>query len=318
LFRVEEVKKGEMSAFVSASGKIKAERDVSLKFQTSGYLAWVGVKKGDFVKKWQAVASLDKKELEKEFKKEMNDYMNERWDFEQTQDDYKMTKERKLVTDSIKRILEKAQFDLENSVLDAEIADLAVKFATIYSPIDGIVVSLDSPYPGVNVTPTTATFRIVDPKSVYFEARIDETDIGKVGLGDQANIKLDAFPGETFSGTVSKIEFDSTTTSGGGTAYNAWISFDEAQEKFKINMNGDAEVVQSLIPDALLVPLSSLSEREGKTYIWKVVERKAQKEEVLVGQTNDEFAQIISGVAEGDKVVTSNISLLKEGMTIKP
>ena len=317
-FKVETIKKGEIVALVSSSGEIKAERDVTLRFPTSGLVAWVGIKEGDTVRRGQAIASLDKRDLLMKQKKEMNDYLTSRWDFEQTQDNYKETKEKKLVTDAIQRILDKAQFSLNNSVLDYEIADLAVKQATIYSPIDGIFVSTDTPYAGVNIVSTTTSFRIVDPESLYFEAKVEETDIAKIKPGDQVNIKIDAYPADTFSGVIKKINFDSTLTSGGGTAYIVKIAFGGGTDKFRLGMNGDADIVLDKVSDALLVPLSSVFEKEGKKYCWRIENGRARKVTVEVGQTNDNYGQILIGLSEGDKIVTSNLSLLKEGMAIKP
>lgn len=316
-FSVETVKKGDMEIFTSASGEIKAEKDATLRFQTSGLLSFVGIKKGDRVRKGQTVASLDKRDLQKRFEKEMNDYLNERWDFEQTQEDYEDEKEKSLVTDSIKRILEKSQFDLNNSVLDVEIADLAVRFSSLSSPFEGVVVDLDQPYAGVNVGPTTAFYRIVDPQSIYFEAKVDETDVAGVKIGDKVKLFIDAYPEEVFEGTVEKIDLEASTSSGGGTAYNTWIYFTGGTENFRLGMNGDVEILHSSLTDVLLVPISAFSEKNGKTFVWKVVDGKATRAEIEVGNIGDDYIQVISGISEGDQIITSNISLLTEGMSIK-
>jgi RND family efflux transporter MFP subunit len=316
-FSLEEVKKGEMEVLTSASGEVKAEKDATLRFQTSGLLSWVGVQKGGTVKRGQAVASLDKRDLEKRLQKEMNSYLNERWDFEQTQDDYEETKEKSLVTDEIKRILEKTQFDLNSSVLDVEIADLTVRLSTLVSPFEGIVTDLDQPYSGVNVGPTTASFRIVDPKSIYFEAKIDETDVPRVKIGDKVKLYIDAYPEETFFGTVGKVDFGSTTSSGGGTAYNTWIYFNSADPDFRLGMNGDAEIIHSSLTGILLVPISAFTEKGGKTYVWKVVDGKALQTEIEIGNVGDDYVEVVSGLNEGDRIITSNLNLLKEGMKIK-
>lgn len=317
-FTAEKAVKDDLMLSVSASGEIKAEEDVSLKFQTSGLLAWVGVKEGDKVKKWQAIASLDKRDLEKRLTKEMNDYLNERWDFEQTQDDYKTTKENKLVTDAIQRILDKAQFDLNNVVLDYEIADLTVKLATIYSPIAGTVVEIDQPYSGVNITPATAAFRIVNPDSFYFEAEVDETDVVKISELDEVLLSLDAFPDLELKAKVTKISLDSANTSGGGTAYLAKIKISDPPSGLRLGMNGDASIIGKIVNEAVLVPVSALVERDGKVYVWQAVDTRAVKTEVSLGLTNDDYAQINSGIAEGDLVITSNLSQLKEGQKVSP
>lgn len=189
------------------AGQIKAEQKADLKFATSGKLVWVGVKEGDRVKKGQAIASLDKRELEKQFKKEMNDYLNERWDFEQAHDDYQEEKDRHLITDKIKRILEKAQFDLNNAVLDVEIRQLAIEYSTIYSPIDGIVTHVDQPIANVHITPAIAVFSIADPDSLYFQAEIDEEEISQIKKGQKGIIILDAYPDQEFETEVKDISF---------------------------------------------------------------------------------------------------------------
>lgn len=315
-FTAEKATKGDLVLSVSASGEIKAEEDVSLKFQTSGLLAWVGVKENDPVKKWQAIASLDKRELEKRLKKEMNDYLNERWDFEQTQDDYKTTKEKKLITDALQRILDKAQYDLNNVVLDYEIADLTLKLATIYSPIDGVVIEIDQPYSGVNITPATAVFRIVNPDSLYFEAEIDETDVVKISELDEVKLSLDAFPSEELKAGVTNISLDSTNTSSGGTAYLAKIKIQNPPVGLRLGMNGDAQIIGKVVKEAILVPVSALVERDGKAYLWRVSDKKAVKTEVELGPAGDEYAQIVSGINEGDLIISSNISQLKEGQKV--
>ena len=81
------VKRGDLKQELTISGTVDAEEKVTLRFKTSGRLSWVGVKEGDYVKKYQAIASLDQRELKKTLQKELNDYMNERWDFDQSQED---------------------------------------------------------------------------------------------------------------------------------------------------------------------------------------------------------------------------------------
>ncbi|PIU33022.1 hypothetical protein COT04_02275, partial [Candidatus Shapirobacteria bacterium CG07_land_8_20_14_0_80_39_12] len=175
-YETAKVQKEDLTDTVSASGTVQAENQVDLKFQTSGLLTWVGVKEGDQVKKWQAIASLDKRELEKNLLKTLRDYNKKRWDFEEIN---RVTYKDQIVTDTLKRILEKNQFDLDKAVADVEIKDLAIKLATISSPIEGIVTHIDTPVAGINITPATAVFSIANPDKMKFVANVDEADIGK-------------------------------------------------------------------------------------------------------------------------------------------
>ena len=188
------VKKQDLVEELSLSGEVDAEEKVSLRFQTSGLLTWVGVKEGDYVKKYQVLASLDKKELQNSMSKLLNTYSKTRWDFEQAQDDNKnwqtngMTDEARA---SVKRTLDKHQFDLNNSVLSVESQALAMKYANLWSPIEGVVTSIDAPVAGQNITPATATFEVINPKSIIFSAKADQTEVVSFSAGMKGVVSLD-------------------------------------------------------------------------------------------------------------------------------
>lgn len=306
-FETAKVQKQDILQTTSASGTVQSENQVTLKFQTSGKLAWVGVKEGDYVQQWQAIASLDKRELEKDLKKELNDYMNERWDFEQTYEDYNksgLPEEKWLVTDAIKRILQKAQFDLNNAVIDVEIADLAVKLATIASPIEGIVTDIEAPIAGVNITPATANFTIANPSVMKFVANVDESDIGGVRIGQKVVITLDAYPDQDFEGEVVKIAFASITTRGGGTAFPVDISLPEnVDQKFKVGMNGDVEIILKSREEVLTVPLEAIKRERGKAYVQVLEDKKIKEVEVELGIDSETKIEIIEGLTEDQVVI---------------
>jgi len=293
--------KKDLQKTVSASGKIKAENEVVLKFQTSGLLSWVGVKEGDYVEKWQALASLDSRELKKTLEKSLRDYSKERWDFEE---DKGVTYKDKIMTDTVKRILEKNQFDLEKAVLDVELNDISLQFATLISPIKGIVTSVDSPIAGVNITPATASITVSDPDSLIFTADIDEADISNIKLKQKVLLTLDAYPEEEIKGTIYRIGFTAKTTSGGGNAFPVKIRLPVNQNlMFKIGMNGDANVIFQEKKNILVLPGNVLNKESGKTYVEKLVNGNKVKTYVTTGLETDEETEIKSGLNEGDKVI---------------
>lgn len=296
------VKKGRLKKTVSASGKIQSNTVAILKFQTSGLMTYVGVKVGDVVKKGQLIANLDQRELQKTLKKKLEDYMTDRWTFEE---DRTVTYKDKALTDTIQRALDKNQFSLDKTVLDVEIADIALKFANLYSPIEGIVTSIDAPSPGVNVTAATATFTVTDFNDVVFSINVDETDIGQVEVGQLADIKLDAYENQAFPGVISKIGFSSTTTSSGNTAFPVEVKFPENSDlRFKIGMNGDAEIITKVIENTLYVPTDFLFDGgKGKYVNVLLSDNQIVKKNVKVGIETDAYTEILSGVKEKDTVV---------------
>lgn len=302
-YETAEVRKKDLALTVSASGEIKSDEEANLRFQTSGQLAWVGVKKWDKVKKWQAIAALDKEALEKTLKQELIDYMNERWDFEEvTRDTYKNLP----LTDTIKRAKEAGQFDMDRTILDVEIADIALKYATLISPIDGIVTTVGAPFPGTNITPATAEFVISNPEKLVFSANVDEADIGKIKKGQGAEIILDAYPDEEITSHVEQVEFTATSTSGGGTAFIVKFKLPPStpNEKFKLGMNGDVEILVEEKEAVLAVPLEALKKKKDKIIVEILEENKVKEVEVETGLETETEVEITKGLEKGQKVVT--------------
>lgn len=294
---------------ISISGEIDAREKASLQFQTSGQLAWVGVKEGDFVKKYQVIASLDKRALKNQMAQQLNNYMKDRWTFEQAQQDNKdwqtdgMTD---LARDTIKRSLEKNQFDLNNAVLDVEANDLTLKFANLWTPIEGLVTKVETPNSGVNITPASATFEVVNPKTVYLSATADQTEVTKFNVGQQGKIVLDAFEDKTLIGTVESIAF-TPKTGESGTVYELKIKLDQENTDYKIRMGmtGDINFVFKTIEDVLTVPTAYVKTEDGKSYVTVMNGKTKERKEVVVGETIDGNTQIVSGLNEKD-VIYSN------------
>lgn len=294
---------------VQSSGKTKADKSAELKFQTSGKLTWVGVKEGDTVTAYQAIAGLDLREVQKTLDKALRDYSSERNDFEEM---WRVTyngvqNPNTALTDTAKRILEKNQWDLDKAVLDVELKHLAVEYATLITPIAGIVAHIDTPVPGVNITPASAVFEIVDPSSLVFQANIDEVDIGSLAMGQVARIALDAFPQASFSGKVSYISYISETSAGGATVFPVKIAFDEPQ-KLRIGLNGDVSIETAAVPDALVVPIEAIREQDAGKFVYKKTGAGYTLVPVSVGEQNDTEIVITQGLSERDVIITKGFS----------
>lgn len=303
LIQLSSVQTRDILVTVSASGKVKADEEVTLRFQTAGQLAWVGVKEGDRVKKWQAIAALDKNELQKTLNQELIDYMSKRWDYEQTNLD---TYRDQALTETIRRVKEKSQLDLDRSVLDVEIQDIALKYATLISPIDGIVTEIEAPFPGVNVTALYGKFVIANPNSLIFSANVDEAEIGKVQVGQIAKITFDAYPNEPQYLPIDHIEFTPTLTSGGGTAYAAQFKLPpNNEEKYKLEMNGDVEILTAAKNQVLTISQTALRENKDEKYVWLWRNNTAVKKVVETGLNDDSYLEVTKGLNENDQILIS-------------
>jgi len=287
---------------LTVAGKIDAENKTDIRFQTSGKLAWVGVKLGDSVKKGQALASLDKRELKKTLQKEFNDYQTALSNFNDTNYTYKDKKERFLITEDLQRILDRSQFSLNNAVIDYELQDLTIKYATITTPISGIVTAVEQPVAGVNITPATSTISVVDPQSIFFRSKIDESDVPKIKIGQSATIRIDSFSDKTISSSIKYISF--LPISGeSSTVYEIKFVLNESNPDYRLGMNGDATIILEQSDNSITIPIEYLQEENDKKYVLVKQGDKIVKKFITTGIENDTEIQVTDGLNQNDQIV---------------
>ena len=292
------VKRENIEETLALSGEINAKEKAVLRFQTSGRLTWVGVKEGDYVKKYQGIASLDQRQTRKTLEKYLYDYSKERNDFEESK---QVTYPGGAVSDTIKRILEKNQYDLNKAVLDVELQNITLEYSYLYTPIEGVVTKLGSPFAGVNITPAQAEVEIVNPKTIYFSATADQNDVVKIKSGMKGKIIFDSYPDEEIEGIINYIAF-APKTGETSTSYEVEVSFpnSEKEAKYRMKMTGDIEFVTKMRKNILAIPDKYIKTEKGKKYVYKLVNGNKQKTVVTLGEEIDSSFEIKSGLQEGD------------------
>jgi len=300
------VKRQTLKEVLTFSGSVDATQKAVLRFQSSGRLAWLGVQEGDTVKKFQAVASLDQQSLKKQLQKDLIDFEKERLDYDNDSLDYDNhapSNDRYARQDAIDAY-KKAQFDLNSTVLDVELSDIALRYSTLISPIQGIVVSMGTKQAGVNVTPTQAEIVIVDPSTLYFSGAVDQTDVVKLREGNGGTIAFDAYPDEIINGTVRAISF-APETDETGTVYEVKVDLPENTAsvellKYRLGMTGDIEFVTKQFVDVLGVPTTFIHRESGKNFVYVKKNDQKIKTPVILGEEIDTATVILEGLQEGD------------------
>jgi len=298
------VKKEILRDTLSLSGEIAAEETATLRFQSSGKLVWVGVKEGDYVKKYQGIASLDQREIEKNLQKYMNSYKSARWDLEQSRED----NENQLIggltaklRDEAKRLIEQSQFDLDTAVINYELQSLAKENAYLYTPIEGIVVRVATPYAGVNITPSQAEFEVVNPKTIYFSATADQTDVVNLKQNMSGDVIFDSYPDKTVKGTVDNISF-TPKTGETGTVYEVKLVINENNDgyRYRLGMTGDAEFPIGNGRRTLMIPNSYIKTQGNEKYVNKKKNGGKVKQTIKIGESVDSSTEVTSGLSEDD------------------
>lgn len=186
----------------------------------------------------------------------------------------------------------------------------AYKPIPIIAPIEGTVI-VRTIEPGQTVT--TATDIVVISDKLIVRASVDETDIGRVALGQHASVSLDAHPEITVKGTVSHIYYESTT-SNNVTIYYVQIECDRIPPVFRSGMSANIEIVEKTRRNALLLPSEAVKEDNGEKYIVIKGEEngkpRPEKRIITTGLTSNDDIEILTGLNDDDTVIVSSKSFV--------
>ena len=187
-----------------------------------------------------------------------------------------------------------------------------LNYATIVAPIDGVILSRDvevgDAVSSILVLGSSATLVMTlgDMKEVYVDGKVDESDIGKVYLGQPARIKVESFKDKSFSGKVTKIapmgvEKDNVTT------FQVRVSIDNSGGELKALMTANAEVILEEHKGVLIIPENSIIYDKDKKASVEVPDPKGKdgkrKVSVTVGISNGAKTELLAGLKKDDKVI---------------
>ncbi len=296
-----QVESGNIKDTLELSGKVTAEGMALLRFPTGGLVTYLGAKEGDTVKKWQTLASIDNRQLQKTLEQKLNLYSIQRGNFEQTIDDNDNSVPDADLGRELKRILAQNQYQLENTVKDVEYLDLSLKLTRLSTPISGILVKSPIKTSGVNVL-ATDTWIVIDPNSLYFSADLDETELKRVSVGLPVEIKLDAYPDKTINTAVSSIAYTPKETTS-GTVYEIKLGIPAGDlADLRLGLNGSATVILKEKKGILRLPSSALTFEGAKSSVYIKNGDDYELRELELGIENDGFVEIIKGLTQDEKV----------------
>ena len=326
---------GSIHNTVTATGTVEPVTQVEVGTQVSGIIDKIYVDYNSEVKKGQIIAELDKTVLVSELASKQADLQASKVEYEYQEKNYARSKtlyEKKLISDTD---FETAtyQYETAKSTYEKNTADLVkvktnLGYATIYSPIDGIVLSKDVEE-GQTVassfsTPTLFTIAN-DLSKMEVVADVDEADIGQVQEGQRVTFTVDAYPNDIFQGEVIQARLEATTTSNVVT-YEVVINAPNPELKLKPGLTANITIYTSernniltipskalrFVPDPLLLKNSDFEIQNNeaiisgtdKKIIWQKKDKILYPKQITIGITNGSLTEVTSGLEEGDSVVT--------------
>ncbi|MDA1229299.1 MAG: efflux RND transporter periplasmic adaptor subunit [Planctomycetota bacterium] len=163
---------------------------------------------------------------------------------------------------------------------------------------------------GAAVRERQAIINLPDLENMKIDARIHESKISKVVVGQPVEIEIDALPGESFRGVLATVASVPTPGSWPNTDLKEYITAVEIQDslervrKLKPGMNAECRIiVEDRKEPVLQIPIQSVISTSGHYFTFVVVANEAERRELRIGDANDEYMEILDGVAEGESVI---------------
>ncbi len=313
---------------ITATGTIEPVTSVTVGTQVSGIVSKLFVDYNSVVKKGQVIAELDKTNLMSQLNTAKTQLATAQSQLNYQTANYKRYKtlfEKGLVAaddfDNAKLSYTQAKEQVASAKEEVQRAQTNLGYATITSPIDGVVLS-KSVEEGQTVAASFSTpelFTIAqDLTNMQVVADVDEADIGDVKEGERVTFTVDAYHDDTFEGEVKQVRQEATTTNNVVT-YEVVISAPNADLKLKPGLTANVTIYTAERKGVLSVPSKALrftpqKETVGKMKIvdvanaknkvWTIEGNSIVAHKVNIGMTDGTNTQIVGGIAEGTKIVT--------------
>lgn len=327
-FKEEKVALKTLKNSVTATGTIEAVTSVTVGTQVSGIVNKLYVDYNSQVKKGQVIAELDKTNLLSELNTAKANLASAQSSLNYqaaNMERYKTLYKKGLVSaDEYENALltyRQAKEQVASSKENVQRAQTNLGYATITSPIDGTVIS-KSVEEGQTVAASFNTpelFTIAkDLTNMQVVANVDEADIGNVKEGDRVTFTVDAYPDDTFEGTVKQVRLEATTTNNVVT-YEVVISAPNADLKLKPGLTANVTIYTQERSGVLAVANKALRftptketvgkdmkivDCKGKNKVWTLNGNTLTAHPVTIGQSDGINTEITKGLKQGDKIVT--------------
>ena len=323
---------GMIETTVTATGEIQPVYKVEVGTQVSGIVEKMYVDYNSEVKKGQLLAELDKSlllEQVKQAKANLSTTQSSKALAQKNYDRIKKLYERKAATqeeyDQAETSLEQAKNQLTTAQSDYDRSLTNLKYAEIYSPIDGVILSkaVEEGQTVASSFSTPTLFTIAkNLTDMQLEAKVDEADIGQVQEGQTVRFSVDAFPGDIFNGTVRQIRLVPTVTSNVVT-YTVIIDAPNDDGRLYPGMTANITIVTNR-QEGLLIPLEAtqysiepdmevfavkegytIERNNGEQQVFVLEGKKLVQQPITLGIDDGANVIVESGLDAGDKVVLS-------------
>jgi RND family efflux transporter MFP subunit len=327
--------RGEVIEYITVVGNLVGQSTVDIVPRVAGRIDSLTAKLGDRVTRGQQVAKIEDRELRQQVIQAEQSLEVNRATVKQRESDLQLrrttlARQRELLEKGLqtRQVVEDAEagfnsalaaVDLAKAQLaqtEARIDELKITLSntTIVSPVDGFVGrrNLDQ---GAFAGANTVILQVVDIGTVRMISNLVEKDFKRITQGVQALVEVDAFPGEQFAGVVSRVApvFDAATRTA-----SMEIEVPNPGYRLKPGMYARVRLTAQRKADALTVPRNAVVDSEGRRGVFLPDGQTAKFQPVQTGLQDNNNVEILEGLTEGQRVITTGALALREGDRITP
>ncbi len=327
-YKTSTAEKGSISSSVLASGNIIVDDSANVDPDITGTVSNLSVKVGDEVKKGQFLFSIINDQLSIDVSSGQISILQARQSLESAkaskrQAEYDLEHHDGSLAEKniLENKLKAAEISLESAKNNIVLTELKYQKSlsdagkrNVKSPIDGTVNAVnikngDDLGRLSSSSNSSAPIVIGDLKTLKAQVDVNEVDISEVVVGQKAILTFNAIEDFSLVGKVEKIDSLGTLSSS-VVNYNVTIGFDDIDPRIKPEMTVSASIITDVKQNVLIIPNSSVKSQSGESYVEVLNNEKdsLEKKVVEIGLSNDTNTEIISGLSEGEIIVTQKIT----------
>lgn len=312
-----EVKRERIEHIVVATGTVEPEKDVQVRSRIAGIVETIYVDDGDTVKKGQPLLEIERDLLEAQVREAQAALEGARVELRYAKLALDRSEELKSggaasqqKHDDSRSRFERARASVSQA--DAHLDNLSTQlsYATVRSPMSGRVLEVhveegSAVSPVTSVTGGVVLVSLAGTDKLFLEGLVDENEVARVMVGQQARIRTEAFPDRVFEGNVTQIAPMGQRVQN-VTYFKVEIEItDPDAQLLRPRMSGDADIVTEVVENTLTIPETALRYRGKSIYVETVVESssaKIESKDIKIGIVDGSTVQVLSGLSVGEVV----------------
>lgn len=297
--------RADIFATYHTTGALESDDEARVVPKVSGEIVEILVEEGDAVSQGQLLARLDGDRLRLQM-------LQAKATLEKTSRDYERNvrlQERGLVSAAV---AEDLKYELVSQQAAFELAKLNYSYTNIRAPISGVVSARDIKL-GQHIDVNTSAFSIVDNEQLIAYLKIPQNELGKFAVGHSVNVQFDAFADEVFPASIVRISPTVDTANG---TFRATAYVDNDKGILAPGMFGRFDIAYEKHSAALTIPSSALVREDKLAAVYVVKDGAAVRKPVVTGIESNGLVEIVSGLEEGEQIIVSGQSSLRDGSKV--